>query len=245
MICALCLHRIGFGSRRIAKALGYSSPASGLRILRKLGVPAKPASCKKPARVCVVCGAEFTRRAKNNSADLCCSRECGFVYLRRTRWAKKPEEVTPVEPVLINHPRPMKVFVCKTCGHAFIRKHAHAGSYKYCGDDCSLKGLKESRRKAKRAIRARTGSQSTHRKRAKRYGCFISRVDRIKLFNDSKWTCRCCGVSTPREAMGKQQPNSPEMDHIIPLSKGGAHAQSNVQLLCRACNSAKGAKVAA
>lgn len=34
-----------------------------------------------------------------------------------------------------------------------------------------------------------------------------------------------------------------EYDHIIPFSRGGASTEGNVQLLCRACNLAKGARV--
>ena len=34
-----------------------------------------------------------------------------------------------------------------------------------------------------------------------------------------------------------------ERDHIIPLSKGGALTKSNVQALCRSCNSIKGNKL--
>ena len=37
--------------------------------------------------------------------------------------------------------------------------------------------------------------------------------------------------------------NYPSIDHIIPLSKGGEHSWSNVQLAHFSCNSAKGAKV--
>ena len=34
-----------------------------------------------------------------------------------------------------------------------------------------------------------------------------------------------------------------EFDHIIPLTKGGANTQRNVQLLCETCNRQKGAAV--
>lgn len=33
------------------------------------------------------------------------------------------------------------------------------------------------------------------------------------------------------------------LDHIIPISKGGLHCDSNVQLLCPPCNLSKGAKI--
>ena len=36
---------------------------------------------------------------------------------------------------------------------------------------------------------------------------------------------------------------NPTLDHIIPLSKGGAHAPVNTQVLCRSCNSSKHARL--
>jgi len=52
------------------------------------------------------------------------------------------------------------------------------------------------------------------------------------------YTCCICGNSTIKE------PNLLlEIDHIIPVAKGGRTEESNLQTLCWKCNRAKGAKV--
>ena len=52
----------------------------------------------------------------------------------------------------------------------------------------------------------------------------------IKLSNN--YSCVHCG---------KREPNIKlTIDHIVPLSKGGLHTMSNVQPLCKSCNSKKG-----
>lgn len=52
------------------------------------------------------------------------------------------------------------------------------------------------------------------------------------------YTCRHCGNSTNNE------PNLLlEIDHIIPLSKGGLSTEENLQTLCWRCNRSKGAKL--
>ncbi len=44
----------------------------------------------------------------------------------------------------------------------------------------------------------------------------------------------------PFGAHGGRKVPGAHVDHIVPLALGGTHTWNNVQLLCRACNGAKG-----
>lgn len=58
------------------------------------------------------------------------------------------------------------------------------------------------------------------------------------ILERDNYTCKFCGNST------KFEPNLLlEIDHIIPISKGGMTELNNLQTLCWRCNRAKGAKV--
>jgi hypothetical protein len=52
------------------------------------------------------------------------------------------------------------------------------------------------------------------------------------------YTCQECGISSYSERNLLL-----EIDHIIPLSKGGITSEDNLQTLCWKCNRSKGAKV--
>jgi hypothetical protein len=56
------------------------------------------------------------------------------------------------------------------------------------------------------------------------------------------WQCYLCGEPTPKEAARTGAPNSPTVDHIIPLCLGGTNADINLACSCRACNMRKSAK---
>lgn len=60
--------------------------------------------------------------------------------------------------------------------------------------------------------------------------------EKIKIRDD--YTCKICGNSI------KNEPNLLlEIDHIIPVSKGGLTIEDNLQTLCWRCNRSKGAKI--
>jgi 5-methylcytosine-specific restriction endonuclease McrA len=58
---------------------------------------------------------------------------------------------------------------------------------------------------------------------------------RWRIFARDSYTCQQCGA-----AGGKAELT---IDHITPVSRGGTNAETNLQTLCRSCNSRKGARV--
>lgn len=61
---------------------------------------------------------------------------------------------------------------------------------------------------------------------------------REKIKQRDKCTCQMCGLSVADEKNLLL-----EIDHIIPLSKGGVTSEDNLQTLCWRCNRSKGAKI--
>ena len=62
----------------------------------------------------------------------------------------------------------------------------------------------------------------------------VSNKMRFSVYERDRYRCRCCGVSERYAAL--------EIDHIIPISKGGKSTYENLQTLCRKCNYEKGNK---
>ena len=64
-------------------------------------------------------------------------------------------------------------------------------------------------------------------------------IDPFAVFRSVGYVCQGCGKQTHERDRGTFGPDAPELDHIVPLSKGGTHTWGNVTLLCRACNGSK------
>jgi hypothetical protein len=121
--------------------------------------------------------------------------------------------------------RPERPFSCKHCGRSTTRQGTNRRRYcEVCTD-----------------IKHRYDVGNSHRARARKNGGDVAPVNPWKVFVRDGWRCQICGCKTPRSAKGKGRPNSPEIDHIVPLRVGGDHTYDNVQCACRTCNRSKGA----
>ena len=76
------------------------------------------------------------------------------------------------------------------------------------------------------------------RKSIERQRALMTSSLRKKILSRDGYECKRCGASVSKE------PNLLlEIDHILPVSKGGLTTEDNLQTLCWRCNRSKGAKI--
>ena len=198
---------------------------------------------------CVVCGKSVERvSVAGRDAGLCCSRECGFerhrqrcrasrsvttekaIYARWSRRANAPPKVAKVQ-----------LKRCRECGTV-------VGKGQQRCEPCRIR-IRQQRRASEASRVARRSSPARRRDKAYRKALERGRVagaerfDPYEVFERDGWRCHLCRRSTPKRLRGSYAPNAPELDHIVPLSKGGAHTRANTACACRACNGAKADRV--
>lgn len=71
------------------------------------------------------------------------------------------------------------------------------------------------------------------------FGAEIESFTALEILDRDGWRCQRCGCDTPRELRGSKFKQAPEVDHKIPISRGGAHTRVNCWCLCHGCNSFK------
>lgn len=212
---------------------------------------------KTKMRNCLWCDAEFKRKKKKNHSATYCSHGCYYDHRAHVRFeleaiiriganvrsaarykAMIKKEIQIRERILKKEIDSIKkiqrlvakggrVRLCQRCSSKFIIKSSgtrFGGKLTRC-NQCADDHAKE----AKRAERSRRKALLRGADR----GDLIDPVDVLKAF---KWKCYICGVSTPKKLRGSYEDNAPEVDHIIPLSKGGGHVLSNLACACRKCN---------
>lgn len=114
---------------------------------------------------------------------------------------------------------------CRECGTKFTPTYGDKRRV-YCGDECHL------------AVDRRI---SHSRRRANEAGVAVRSFDPLDILKRDGWCCYLCGVDTPEDLRGTWHPQAPEIDHIVPLARGGEHSAANTACCCRNCNYTKGA----
>ncbi len=83
-----------------------------------------------------------------------------------------------------------------------------------------------------------------HRKKARATGAKSEPIAFWKVYDRDGGICQICFEVAPRELRGSQTDIlAPELEHIIPLAKGGDHTYANVRLAHRGCNNEKADKM--
>ena len=113
---------------------------------------------------------------------------------------------------------------CEECGCSFRASRVYA---RFCKPLCSQRNYRR-RNPELHALSQRTRWTRTQ---DKRYVVTSRDIRRLRLRQGN--ACFYCNTSFR---------DTPTMDHVIPLSRGGATSIGNLVLCCRSCNSKKGAK---
>ncbi len=177
---------------------------------------------------CIVCGERFNHTKHGGGRyPRFCSQSCKRVRLR---------ELSATYRV----PAPKPRTACPSCG-VFFDGGWHR---EYCSRRCVDKARRKRRKDAGLPPTGgkRTAAQQSAKSAKRRNAVHVDLVDPIAVFERDRWHCQLCGCKTPRSNRGLKVGNAPELDHILPLSKGGWHTITNVQCACRRCNMAKGSK---
>ena len=145
------------------------------------------------------------------------------------------------EPKTINISQIKPSSICKHCGVEFVQSSTGGRPSEYCSDECR-DAKNRIIKKLHHVARRKSRGSDSHRKRARRFGCKYEAVVTNKVLERDGYRCKLCGIKTPKHKRGTYDHDAPELDHIIPLSKGGDHSYLNTQCACRKCNGEKADK---
>jgi 5-methylcytosine-specific restriction endonuclease McrA len=200
---------------------------------------------------CEGCGHSFQRQSRGNRDNRrFCSRECSF------QWQKSfaAQRVAMPKPLRCctscDKPVGSRQFLCTPCKgvKASVSTYVAKQKVERSCEGCSvpIKGT-AAKRLCGLCIRKKARSKNRHlrkhRDRARHFGVRYEPVSALAVFDRDGWRCQVCGVKTPSRLRGSSDPKAPELDHRIPISKGGDHAWNNLQCCCRACNGSKGSRL--
>lgn len=88
------------------------------------------------------------------------------------------------------------------------------------------------------STRAHTGAQRVRMMKIGR----VEPIHPIEVFQRDNWTCHICGGPTSRNIQDGRQPDSPTIDHVVPVEQGGDHTYANIRTAHFRCNGVRGTR---
>lgn len=199
---------------------------------------------------CLECGIRAFRKLGGASkakgySNKYCGRDCQLAFNSRIRaeiavirkWADRPpvRSKLPQLKALVRTLARLAVYKsraeikCICCGGAV--GYGNGAPRKYCSKACI--------RKSPAFVNAKRAAK--YRRKALSRGCTDAKaINPIKVLERDGWRCQICLRNTPQKLRGTLHKRAPEVDHRVPISKGGAHTWDNLQCACRECNGLKG-----
>lgn len=162
-------------------------------------------------RVCEYCGKPYVANQPNQKY---CSKACGCEANNKQKREQYADAYETSD------------FYCAECGKHVVLQCGDTRSV-YCSEECRVKGSR------------RNGRKKYNKKRKEQMSkAYVEQVGIKETYHRYKGICAICGLPVPVTT----EPSSvwsATRDHVVPLSKGGLHERSNVQLAHRLCNSMK------
>jgi 5-methylcytosine-specific restriction endonuclease McrA len=189
---------------------------------------------------CAICGASFTYERKRRPVSVC-SPECARERKRRV-YAPKNRAAYYARHGTSRLNRIEKT--CIICGNCFDTYDSRTAT---CGRSCGgrLSSQKSLGAGTHASLTRKPGLPASDRwrlKGARRRARIRSSFERFvasEIFDRDRWRCGICGKKIDKRRSWPD-PMCATLDHIIPLSEGGAHSRANTQAAHLICNSRKG-----
>ena len=176
-------------------------------------------SCRVYFPTCVSCGRLFCSRHRNHKT---CSASC-----------QKQRACAAARRVSERRHNPGRKSCCQ-CGKQFIPAYG-SKRRRLCSEFCARKWSHSRDNPSRRAASLRRAARL-------RGANTLSTIDPKQIYKRDGWTCQICGSRViKRRKASHLHPLAATIDHIVPVSLGGAHVESNLQTAHRICNSLKGA----
>lgn len=222
-------------SSHYQKLRTYGDPLADRRKVR--GRPCAIEDCAAPVVAHDLCSRHYTRLKRHGSVE----DPRPWVGLGAgLRWCGRCKTAKPVGDFYPNRSKPSGYDTqCKSCARArrvetyqadLDASRAKSRQWYSASRARRLADARRYRRRHPEKIRA-NGSVARARKRA----ALVERFDHCEIFERDGWICQICGKQVDRERAWPH-PQSPSLDHIVPLAKGGEHSRRNVQLAHLGCN---------